>query len=413
MPASPLDGLRVLEFAQIAAGPTCGMMLGDMGADVIKIEPPSGDLGRWLGPPWLNGESVVFLSLNRNKRSVVIDLKKPGGTAVVGRMAKRCDVVIESFRPEVADRLGIGYDALSLENPGIVYCSISAYGQTGPWRAAPGVDGIVQATSGLMSIIGTADGPPCKVQAPVVDMVTGFLATVAVLAALRSRDNNGIGQKLDVNMYNSALMLQQVSLCSYLASGQLPARIGSAAPYAAPNEALPTRDGWIMVAAYQQERWLTLSNLLGRADLAEDPRFVDSQSRVRHRTELVATLGEIFGQRSTAEWLRILQDADIICGPIATYDQVVTSAQMRHGALLVDVEHPVAGKVSMPRFGLGFSATPSTIRLPPPLLGQHTVEILSSFDFQDEEIGRLCEAEVVTQWKSTETAVMPDKRDGE
>ena len=225
-----LRGVRVLDFTQIGAGPLAAMQLGDMGADVIKIEAPGGDIGRKLGPPWQEGESVVSMSFNRNKRSLVIDLKHAQGSALVHRLAAQSDVVLESFRPGVMERLGIGYDALHAVNPALVFGSVSAYGQTGPWRDKPGVDGIVQAVSGLMSNLGDEDSPPMKVLVPAVDMVTGFISTSAVLAALRVRDATGQGQHLDLSLYNAAIMLQQSAIASYLSSGELPLRTGTAAP---------------------------------------------------------------------------------------------------------------------------------------------------------------------------------------
>ena len=228
-----LQGITVLDFSQVGAGPTAGMLLGDLGADVIKIESLAGDIGRKLGPPWQHGESVVSMSFNRNKRSLAIDLKRPQAQALVQRMAQSADVVLESFRPGVMDRLGLGYEALSAQHPSLIYCSVSAYGQTGPWADKPGVDGIVQAVSGLMSNIGNEDSPPMKVLVPAADMVTGYLATLSIVAALHQRDragpHQGKGQHLDMSLFNSAVMLQQSALASYLSNGELPARTGTAA----------------------------------------------------------------------------------------------------------------------------------------------------------------------------------------
>jgi len=320
-----LAGVTVLDFSQVGAGPTCGMLLGDLGADVIKIESPAGDIGRKLGPPWQNGESVVSMSFNRNKRSLAIDLKKPEGPALVRRLAARSDVVLESFRPGVMDRLGIGYEALRAVNPRLVFCSVSAYGQTGPWRDKPGVDGIIQAVSGLMSNIGTEDSPPMKVLTPAADMTTGFLATSAVLAALRVRDTSGRGQQLDLSLYNSAIMLQQSALASYLSSGEKPARTGTAAPYSAPNEAYPTRDGWIMIAAYHEDRWKALCALLGDPGLAIDPRFATNAQRVANRPALMTELSRRLAAHTSAEWQEKMEAVDIICGPIADYDVLMAS----------------------------------------------------------------------------------------
>lgn len=390
-----LAGIRVLDFAQVGAGPTCGMLLGDLGADVVKIESPGGDIGRKLGPPFQNGESVTSMSFNRNKRSLVIDLKKPEGREIVARMTGAADVVLESFRPGVMEKLGIGWAALSAIRPSLVFCSVSAYGQTGPWRDKPGVDGIIQAVSGLMSNIGFDAMAPAKVQAPVVDMATGFLATTAILAALRERDRSGQGQHLDVNLYNSAMMLQQSAFASYLASGERPARIGSAAPYSAPNEAYPTADGWIMIAAYHEDRWIALCEVLGAPELAADPDFATSPLRVANRPKLMRELSTRLAPRSTAEWQAALEARDIICGPISEYDEVAASPQLAHNGTVVTVEHPVAGRVRMPGSALGDRDAQSRVRSPPPMLGQHSEAVLAEFGYTAEEVASLLARGVV------------------
>ena len=394
-----LAGIRVLDFSQVGAGPTCGMLLGDLGADVIKIEAPAGDIGRKLGPPFVAGESVTALSFNRNKRSLVIDLKTPEGPEVVRRLAAEADVVLESFRPGVMDRLGIGYEALSELRPGLVFCSVSAYGQTGPWAGKPGVDGIIQAVSGLMSNIGFPDSPPGKVQAPVVDISTAFLATVTILAALRERDRTGRGQHLDVSLYASALMLQQSAIASYLASGELPARIGSAAPYSAPNEAYPTADGWIMVAAYHDDRWRAFCEVLGAPELLSDPDFATSPARVKHRGKLMAELSARLSARTTAEWQGLLEARDIICGPIASYDEVLASPQLAHNGAIVEMEQLRAGRVRMPGFGIGDRHAQSRVRRPPPSIGENSEDVLSESGFDADEIARLLASGAVVQAK--------------
>src|SRR3990170_6227944 len=268
-----LEDIRILDLSQGAAGPTCAMLLGDLGADIVKVEPPGGEWGRGLGPPFLAGTAAAYLGMNRNKRSIVIDRKQPEGPELVLRLAETSDVAIESFRPGVAGRLGIGYEAMTARNPRLVYSAISAFGQDGPWRDRPGVDGVVQAMSGLMSVTGTADGPPVKVGVPAADMVGGHMAVEAILGALLARQRSGRGQRVEVALLDALLAFQAVPLSMFLASGEVPLRLGSAAPYAAPNEAFPTRDGYIMVAAYTPERWGRLCALLERPDLEHDPRF--------------------------------------------------------------------------------------------------------------------------------------------
>jgi crotonobetainyl-CoA:carnitine CoA-transferase CaiB-like acyl-CoA transferase len=346
------------------------MLLGDMGAEVVKVEPPGGDIGRALGPPFVEGESVLFMALNRNKRSIVLNLKTEEGRRLARELLAGADVLVESFRPGVAERLGIGYEAVTRLNPRLLYCSISAYGQEGPWSERPGVDGVLQAASGLMSVTGAEGEPPSKLQAPVVDMVTGYQATIAVLAALRRRDTGErLPCRLDVNLYAGALMLQQIPLAAYLASGELPVRCGSGAPYAAPNEAYETADGHVLVAAYQEGRWRAFCAAVERPDLATDPRFTTLASRVRNRPALTATLNAALRRRSTAAWLEILERADIICAPVADYRQVAASPQTAAAGLLTETPHPRAGRIAMPGFAIGGSPGPA--RLPPPLLDEH------------------------------------------
>ena len=394
-----LKGIRVLDFAQVGAGPTCGMQLGDLGADVTKIEGPAGDLGRKLGPPWQKGESVVSMSFNRNKRSLVIDMKKNEGAPVVKRMVREADVVLESFRPGVMDKLGIGYAALATVNPRLVYCSISAYGQTGPWRDKPGVDGIVQAVSGLMSNIGDENSPPMKVLVPAVDMVTGFLGTTAILAALRTRDTTGQGQHLDVSLYNSSVMLQQSAIASYLSSGELPARTGTAAPYSAPNEAYPTQDGWIMIAAYHEDRWKALCGVLGDPALATRPEFALNPDRVANRTQLMAELAKRLASKTSAQWQELMEKADIICGQIADYDALMESPQLAHNGVIVEMHSSVAGTVHTAGMAMGDRDAQSRVHRGPPAVGEHSCEVLAGFGFSEKEIDALLASGTVVQRK--------------
>jgi crotonobetainyl-CoA:carnitine CoA-transferase CaiB-like acyl-CoA transferase len=364
-----LDKIRVVDFTQIAAGPLCTMLLADMGAEVIKVEPPGGDIGRTLGPPFIGGESAVFLALNRNKRSVVIDLKTEAGRQQARKLIATADVLVESYRPGVADRLGIGFRDARAISPNLIYCSISAYGQSGPWSAKPGVDGVLQAVSGLMSITGADGEPPSKLQVPVVDMVTGYHATIAVLAALHQCVGGKITSHIDINLFAGALMLQQVPLSGYLTTGDLPRRSGSGAPYATPNEAYETADGHILIAAYQSERWQRLCACLGRPELAADPRFASLQDRMTNRSSLTAELNALLRRSVTSFWIELLENADIICAPVADYQRVANSPQLEASGLLTSMNHPTAGEIVMPGFAIGGRAMPP--RRVPPLLGEH------------------------------------------
>jgi len=390
-----LDGLRVLDLSQGAAGPTCAMYLGEMGADVIKIEPPGGEWGRGLGPPFVAGAAAAFLGMNRAKRSVVVDMKHPAGAGVVLRLADRCDVVLESFRPGVADRLGIGYDAVSARNPAVVYAAISAFGQEGPWRMRPGVDGIAQAMSGIMSVTGTADGPPVKVGVPAADMAGGVFASQAILAALFVRERHGTGQRVDVSLLDALLAFQVVPLSMYLAGGT-PQRLGSAAPYAAPNEAFPTADGHVMVAAYTAKRWPALCSVLGLPELATDERFDTNENRVRSRPELNEILDARFTERSTAEWIALLDEADILCGPLLTYEQLLAEEHVADGDSIVTVAHEATGEIRAPAGPARMSGHErGTAGPPPPLAGEHTTEVLAEQGFDEAEIASLIDRGVV------------------
>jgi len=391
-----LDGIKVLDLSQGAAGPTCAMALGDMGADVVKVEPPGGEWGRMLGPPFVGGVAAAFLGMNRNKRSIVVDLKEPDGRGVIWRIAQSSDVAIESFRPGVAERLGVGYDALSTVNPRIVYASISAFGQEGPWRDRPGVDGVAQAMGGIMSVTGSEEGPPVKVGVPAADMAGGMYTVQAVLAALFSRERTGRGQRVDVSLLDSLLAYQVVPLSMFLASGQAPRRLGTAAPYSAPNEAFPTNDGHVMVAAYTEKRWPALCRVLGCPDLAADPRFDTNEKRVRGRSELRGVLEPLFRARSTGDWLTLLDAADIICGPLLSYADLVREEHVIQSGTLATVCHPSVGDIQAPVFPGRFSESPIKLTGPPPARpGEHSREILDECGFDDLEIRKLLGSGVV------------------
>jgi crotonobetainyl-CoA:carnitine CoA-transferase CaiB-like acyl-CoA transferase len=389
-----LSGLTVLDFGQLIAGPVCGMWLADMGATVVKVEPPGGELARSLGPPWQNGESLTALTSNRNKLALSIDLKRPEAIETIRRMVLRTDIVVENFRPGVASRLGIDHEALSAIRSDLITCSLSAFGQAGPWRDRPGVDGIIQAVTGVMSGINAPDGSPGKVPLPLADMAGALFAAMAILGALRRRDTTGQGAHLDISLYNSMLMLQQLNLAAYLNSGRLPERTGSAAPYAAVNEALPTLDGWIMVGAYQDVRWRKLCELINRTDLMTDLRFATNAGRVAERPALLSILQPIFRKRTSAEWLSLLRVADILAGPVADYSEVAGSEQYAASGIEIEIDHPKAGRFRMPGFALGtIGAMPA--KAPPPLTGQDSRDVLTRFGFADTEIETLISNSVV------------------
>ncbi|MDB6143624.1 MAG: hypothetical protein JWP80_2668 [Pseudomonas sp.] len=384
-----LDGLTVLDFTQIAAGPTATMLLADMGAKVIKVEPPEGELGRTLGPAWIGEDSALYHAFNRGKLGVDLDLKHPDSRAVILRLVAQADVLIESMRPGVMTRLGLGYEALSQINPSLIYCSISAYGQIGPYADRAGVDGILQADSGLMSLIGTPGAEPSKVQAPVVDVVTGYMACMAVLAKLQARHKDGQGGHLDVSLMNSAISLQQASIASFLHDGVLPNRIGSAAPYSAPNEAFEAEDGWLMVAAYNGNRWDRLCEVLGRPEWIADPRFVTSAQRVSHREHMRCELTEVFKTLPVAHWLAALRQADVLCSKVCDYNDLLNHPQLNSNGMFARLQHPRHGVLRVPGFPVNSAEAAQKPYAPAPDKGQHSRQVLREFAFSEGEVEAL------------------------
>jgi crotonobetainyl-CoA:carnitine CoA-transferase CaiB-like acyl-CoA transferase len=389
-----LTGVQVLDFTQIGAGPTCTMFLGDLGASVIKVEPPNGDTARTLGPPWCGDDSAMLVAFNRNKKSVCIDMKRAEGREVVRRMIRGADVLVESFRPGVMRRFGLDYESLRGINPKVIYCSVSAYGQSGPYAERAGVDGIIQAASGLMSLIGEPNGEPCKVQAPVVDVTTGYIAAIAVLAALNGRGRTGEGDYLDVSLFASAVALQQSSITGYLGNGELPLKLGSAAPYAAPNEALPTQDGWIMVAAYTPDRWNALCRVLDAPELLTDGRFTTSSERVAHRPDLRKALSTLFRRDTTRGWMERLEQADILCSPVASYADLMQHPQVGPLGLMQSLDGGESSKsLRTPSFPV--NTTEPRPAQAPPRFGQHTTQVLARLGYTPQDIDALCSAGVV------------------
>ncbi len=390
-----LRGKTVVDFTHIGAGPQCTMLLADMGARVIKVEPPEGDLGRMLGPPWIGTDSAVYHGFNRNKQDLCLDLKTEAGAAVARRLIEQADILVESMRPGVMERLGLGYGRIAADNPGIVYCSVSAYGQTGPYAQRPGVDGILQADSGLMSIIGIPGGEPVKVQAPVVDVFTGYVAAMGVLARLLQRTAGGAGSHLDVSLFNSAIALQQVSLTSFMADGVLPQLMGSAAPYSAPNEAFETADGWIMVAAYNGQRWDRLCDTLGCPELTHDPRFDTSAKRVANRTDMRELLTQYFKTMPTALWMEALQGADILCAPVANYQTLADHPQLAANGMVISLDHPAYGVIRAIGFPIDSAETNGSGHTVAPDRGRDSVKILREAGYSADEIEALVSQKIV------------------
>jgi crotonobetainyl-CoA:carnitine CoA-transferase CaiB-like acyl-CoA transferase len=381
---APLNDIRIIDITRALAGPYCTMMLGDFGADVIKVErPETGDDSRGWGPPFVGkpyssypGQSAYFLSANRNKRSLTVNLKTPGGQEIINKLAEISDVLIENYRTGVLDMMGLGFEDLQKVNPALIYCSISGYGRTGPFRAKPGYDAIIQAEGGLMSITGPTQGPPSRVGVPIIDITSGMFAASAILAALLERESTGQGQHIDVSLFDTETVLLANVASSYLLSGEPPQRQGNAHPNIAPYEPFQASDKGFMLGAANQGQWKKLCQLIDRMDMIEDPRFKDNQSRVKNRDELNQILNEIFETRMAEEWLTLLEEAGLPCGPINSIPEVFQHPQIEARGLVQEVDHPQTGKVSLTGFPYKLSRTPVELRLAPPGLGEHNQEIL-------------------------------------
>ena len=393
-----LEGIKVLDLTQGAAGPSATRYLGEMGADVIKVEPPEGEWVRAF-PPFTGGEGGHFLGHNRCKRAIAVDLKNKDALQVIKKMAANADVVMESYRPGVIDRLGLGYKEISAINPKVVYCSISGFGQTGPYAQQPGVDGIMQGIGGIMSVTGEKGRPPARAGTLIADMTTGMFAANSVIAALFYRERSKVGQKVDVCLLDVMMALQMLNFSEYLISGKLPERTGSEAPYACPNGGYPTKDGYIMMAAYVDKRWRALCKLINREDLVEHPDYATNPKRVENREKLNEILNTEMKKKTSKEWLKLLSEVDILCGPINTYEDLVNDPQVKENNMIIDVEHPTAGKLKMVGFAPKFSVTPLAVNNPPPLCGQHTVEVLRENGYADEFIEKLLAEKAFVQYQ--------------
>jgi len=399
-----LKDIRIVDITRAMAGPYCTMLLGDFGADIIKIERPgSGDESRGWGPPFIGeasdpypGQSAYFLSANRNKRSLTVNLKSTQGQKIIRDLVQISDVLIENFRTGVLDALGLGFDALRAHNPRLIYCSISGYGRTGPYKEKPGYDAIIQAEGGMMGITGPIEGPPSRVGIPIIDITAGMFAASAILAALHERGDSGQGQHVDVSLLDTQTALLANVASNYLISGESPKRQGNAHPNIAPYEPFQARDKGFVLGAANQRQWIKLCDLLGAPELKEDPRFLNNQSRVEHRQELIKALNSIFAAKDAAEWLALLEDAGLPCGPINTVPEVFQHPQVQAREMIQQVDHPTAGRVSLTGFPSKLSRTPPELRLAPPCLGEHNRQILVDLlGYSDSEVDSLQEAGVI------------------
>ncbi len=377
------------------AGPFCTMLLADMGADVVKVEKPDGDDIRRSGPPFIEGESAAFLGINRNKRGMVVDLGTPGGVEVVRTMSQGVDVLVQNMRPGSMERKGLGYDALAGGNPGLVYCTISGFGTTGPYRTKPGFDLVAQAMSGLMSITGEPGGPPLRHGVPVTDLAAGIYGAFGILAAYVERLKTGRGQHVETSLLEAGIAYTIWESAVYFATGEPPGPVGSGHLLSTPYQAFPTRDGHVMIGSANQRNWERLCRAIDRADLLDAPRYADNASRRQNQDALVADLEGTFSQRDSAHWLRVLDEAGVPNGPINDMRDVYDDPQVAARGMMEEMEHPVAGTTRHIGIPLKLSATPGSIRKPSPVLGQHTDEVLAEHGFSPDEIADLRNAGAV------------------
>lgn len=393
----PLAGLRVVELAHIMAGPVCGRMLADLGADVVKVEKlPEGDASRSFLPPDIEGEAAAFMMLNRNKRGIAVDLKAAAGLEIVRRLLRRADVVIENYRTGTMERLGLGYERLRAENPGLIFCEISGFGRTGPAAALGGFDLIAQGYSGLMSITGEGPGrPPVKCGAPVTDITAGILAALGVLAAYVHRLRTGQGQRVDTSLFEAGITQTYWQSAIALATGVSPGPMGSAHPLNAPYQAFETADGWINVGAASQATWERLVDVLGLPELRSDASFRENQDRMRNLSALIALLAPRFRERTTADWLAMLERAGVPAGPVLTVGEMLEHPQTRARGMTLNVLHSKLGRVRTLGFPVRLTATPAEVRRGAPVLGEHTRDVLGEMGYADAEIDELAARSVI------------------
>lgn len=382
----PLSGCRVIELAHIMAGPVCGLMLADMGADVIKVEKANGDDTRRFVPPEIKGESAAYMMMNRNKRGIVLNLKTKDSKEALLRLIKDADVLIENYRMGTMEKLGLGYDELKKINPGLIYTEISGFGRTGPYADRGGFDLVAQGMAGLMSITGEGPGrQPVKVGAPISDITAGILGAMGVSAAYAHKLKTGEGQKVDTSLFEAGIIHTYWQSAIAFATGKSPGPMGSAHPLNAPYQAFKTSDGWINVGAANQKNWKKLIELMHAKELGKDPRFTINSDRITRRLELEQELNIRFEKRTTAEWLDIFDKGRLPSGPVLSINQMHEDPQAIARDMVPEVEHPIAGKIQTIGLPVKFSETPGGVHSPAPTLGQHTLEVLIEAGYSDED----------------------------
>jgi formyl-CoA transferase len=382
----PLSGMRVLDVCQVMAGPFCCMLLGDLGADVIKVEPPEGDQARHaMGFKLKGDDSLGFLNMNRNKRSITLDLKSEAGRNVFFRLAETADVIVENYRPGAMKKLGVDYEAARAVNPGIIYASISGFGQSGPWADRPGFDLIAQAASGIISVTGDPAGPPARAGVPVTDLGCSLFTVYAILAAYIGRQATGRGQHIDASLYEAGIAFSIWDISEYWGTGHVPHRLGTANRMAAPYEAVRAKDGYFVIGANNDRLWLRLCEVIARPDLAANPSYRTNADRLANRERLAADLEKTFLTQDREHWVSLLLKAGVPAGPISDYAEVFASDHARAREMKMMVAHPVEGAVPNIGFPVKLMGTPQQVRRPPPLLGEHNDEIFAELGIAESE----------------------------
>lgn len=394
--SGPLAGIKVLDLSRVLAGPYCTMTLGDLGADVIKVESPGGsDDTRHWGPPFQNNVSAYYLCANRNKRAITVNLKSEKGRQIIKDLVKQSDVLIHNFKYGTMEKWGLDYDSLKSINPGLVYCGITGFGKTGPYKHLPGYDFVIQAMSGLMSITGTEESGPMKVGVAISDVLTGMNAVIGILAALNERNQSGLGQSIDLALFDSQVSALVNVASNYLVSGKVPKRLGNEHPNIVPYQTFKTKDREMAIAVGNDGQFQRMCLAMGLDSLPSDERFLTNEKRLENREVLTSILSDAFKQENASHWQSLLNQAGVPCGPINDMEAVFDEEQIHARNMLVEVDHPEAGKVSLVGSPLHYSRTPVSVRKPPPMVGEHTEEVLKELGLKEYEINSLKAEKVI------------------